>query len=340
MKELDSKKFTVQLDTDASKVAKISIAPIFKKDGKETYGNILVTYNVKTGKSEVPSTTQCNDGTDNDGNGCSDYPNDPGCTSASDTTEIGGTCPPSTTQCNDGTDNDGNGCSDYPNDPGCTSASDTTEIGGTCLTGDLIAYYPFEGNANDESGNGNNGVVSGAVLTTDKNGNANSAYLFDGTGDSIECPNSLLLSPDQITISVWVNPTEILEQDRYIIFRSNNYFIDAMRGWGGANKPHFYMYDAAAASVSASSSVSLIAAQWNHLVGTYDGSTMRMYLNNNLVGSAVLIPPLNHPVSNLIIGAYTTVPSSTAGFNGIIDEVRIYNRALSSTEVANLYTAG
>ncbi|MBI4688657.1 MAG: hypothetical protein HY754_00055 [Nitrospirae bacterium] len=54
------------------------------------------------------------------------------------------------------------------------------------LTDGLVAYYPFNRNANDESGNGYNGTVSGATLTSDRNGNANSAYRFDGVNDYIK----------------------------------------------------------------------------------------------------------------------------------------------------------
>jgi hypothetical protein len=74
---------------------------------------------------------QCNDGRDNDNNGFVDFgpgPRDPGCTSATDTTEVSPPAPgPATTQCSDTVDNDGDGKVDYPNDPGCTSRADTDE---------------------------------------------------------------------------------------------------------------------------------------------------------------------------------------------------------------------
>ena len=59
----------------------------------------------------------------------------------------------------------------------------------------LVGYWPFNGNANDESGNGNNGTVNGATLTTDRFGSANSAYSFNGNGNHIEIPNSPSLNP-------------------------------------------------------------------------------------------------------------------------------------------------
>ena len=72
------------------------------------------------------------------------------------------------------------------------------------LTNGLVAYYPFNGNANDATGNGNNGTVHGAVLTTNRFGDVNSAYLFDGNSAYIETARPL---PDMqsATFSVWIN---------------------------------------------------------------------------------------------------------------------------------------
>jgi hypothetical protein len=76
-------------------------------------------------------------------------------------------------------------------------------------TNGLVGYWPFNGNANDESGNGNNGVVDGAILTTDRNGLSNSAYSFDGVIShiNIESLNNLQYKP--ITYSVWINPNAL-----------------------------------------------------------------------------------------------------------------------------------
>ncbi len=72
-----------------------------------------------------PPTTQCNDGIDNDGDGLIDFPDDPGCIDVNDNNEAN--TPPPTAQCSDGTDNDGDGLIDFPNDPGCIDASDDDE---------------------------------------------------------------------------------------------------------------------------------------------------------------------------------------------------------------------
>jgi hypothetical protein len=78
----------------------------------------------------------------------------------------------------------------------------------TLPTNGLVAYYPFNGNANDESGNGNHGMVYGATLTVDRFGNANSAYSFDGMNDYIVTNYSGILGKNPGTISLWLKTAE------------------------------------------------------------------------------------------------------------------------------------
>jgi len=79
----------------------------------------------------------------------------------------------------------------------------------------LVAYYPFDGNANDESENWNNGKVHGATLTTDRFGNEKSSYYFDGKNDYIEIYSSgEIVSQNNITFSAWIFPQKTL---RYFI---------------------------------------------------------------------------------------------------------------------------
>ena len=98
-------------------------------------------------QSPVVVPPQCNDGFDNDGDGCADYTRDWGCTSSTDTLESGGTCVSTPTQCKDGIDNDGDGCFDlYDND--CSSVSDSTESGSTCI----VPPQCNDGRDNDSNG--------------------------------------------------------------------------------------------------------------------------------------------------------------------------------------------
>ena len=86
-------------------------------------------------------------------------------------------------------------------------------------TSGLVGYWPFNGNANDESGNGNNGTVNGATLTSDRFGNVNSAYDFNGTSDFIDVADNtaLRLNSTDFTISVWINETSRASTQESII---------------------------------------------------------------------------------------------------------------------------
>ena len=85
-------------------------------------------------------------------------------------------------------------------------------------TNGLVAYYPFNGNAKDSSGNGNNGSVNGATLTTDRFGNCNSAYLFDGVSNYISLPTSKLINLNTYSYSLWVMPTAIPTNNGGILY--------------------------------------------------------------------------------------------------------------------------
>ena len=89
-------------------------------------------------------------------------------------------------------------------------------------TGDLVAFYPFNGNANDKSGFNNNGSVSGAVLTADRWGNAQSAYSFDGVNDNIRVlSNSSLNFQNAVTINFWIKVGEFYDREAYPISHGN-----------------------------------------------------------------------------------------------------------------------
>ncbi|MBP9851795.1 MAG: hypothetical protein KBC67_00860 [Candidatus Pacebacteria bacterium] len=110
----------------------------------------------------TPVTYECNDGQDNDGNGYSDFPSDPGCSSATDNNEY--TAQPTSYQCNDGFDNDADGLADFPSDPGCTSPTDNTEYN-TAPT----LYECNDGQDNDGNGYSDFPSDPGCSSATDNN---------------------------------------------------------------------------------------------------------------------------------------------------------------------------
>ena len=207
-------------------------------------------------------------------------------------------------------------------------------------TSGLLAYYPFNGNANDVSGNGNNGIINGATLTTDKSGNINSAYSFDGT-DWIEAAISAIPTGSSArSISIWTNVTtnNLAAQNtafHYGATTTNNRFcllqMPLLPMVTGHNNDACYN----CGGTTNINALSVQRNQWNNFVVTYDGTIMKLYCNGVL--SYQLTTTYNTLTSNLRIGKSNDSHISGEYFTGKIDEVGFWNRALSSTEIANLY---
>ena len=203
----------------------------------------------------------------------------------------------------------------------------------------LIGYWPFNGNANDESGNGNNGSVNNAaLLTTDRYGNSNNAYYFDGTDNSdIDVPSSNDLNiTNDITISFWIFSNSN-SGEKHIIDRDLCGFNNDWRILQVNNSVHW------SSGVSGSDqfvSVSLIANQWNFIVAKREGnlftltindsfsSPSQMTLNNSSFG--------NNSIPIFFGDAVCNSPSQN-NFLGKLDDIGIWNRALSQQEITDLF---
>ncbi len=193
----------------------------------------------------------------------------------------------------------------------------------------LIAYYPFNGNANDESGNNNHGTVSGATLTTDRFGNVDSAYNFDGN-DIISIAHNVDLNIEgELSFSVWVKPTSLI--NAMVLGKSNyvsntNYLLRTK-----SNGLLQFEYK----NFANSTNNPLIAGQWNHIaVISQSDNTKKVYINNVLASHTTATSPYGLVTNDLTIGARP----GAEYFNGIIDDLRIYKSALSQTEITNLFT--
>ncbi|SPD75631.1 hypothetical protein PITCH_A700001 [uncultured Desulfobacterium sp.] len=222
--------------------------------------------------------------------------------------------------CGDGIDNNFNG--------------EVDEDCGVDLNAGLVAYYPFNGNANDASGNGNDGTVYGAMLTQDRFNNPNSAYFFNGNelfGPHHYITVPVNINPDvmpQITITAWVqaNMPEfsacVVSNDDYGWDRGIwNWYPNDGYGWGICNGSGILGY------------YPFTAGQWVFIAAVYDeaSGTIKMFVNGNIytgIGSG------NHGQHITFIGSSG---HDTAYFNGVIDDIRIYNRVLSDFEIQALY---
>jgi hypothetical protein len=202
----------------------------------------------------------------------------------------------------------------------------------------LVGWWPFNGNANDESGNGNNGTINGATLTADRNGNANAAYSFDGLTNTIDLGNSQSYRiQNQLTISVWILINGGTQNPRIIQFGNNNFDEFGLETQGTSNSTR--VVNGFFGGFPANSSISCLT--WHHVVYTCNriSAESKIYFDGNLMVSNNGTPgsPLNYGACNLKIGEKPCGNSDYWG--GKIDDIGIWNRALTQQEITNLYTS-
>jgi len=202
----------------------------------------------------------------------------------------------------------------------------------------LMAYYPFNGNANDESGKGNNGIVYGAVLSSDKDDNANSAYLFDGVDDFIEIQANKTINPsDEISLVAWVYPT--LNGNNFdhiftVTFNANYPPYSSYNVCKLNDKMSFWLTTGETPSEDDIECINnMIANNWYHVACTYDGSTMKLYINGGLEDSKAKTGKIQYKDASLKFGHAVKDQFMT----GKLDEMRIYSKALTEKEVKQLY---
>lgn len=212
----------------------------------------------------------------------------------------------------------------------------------------LVGWWPFNGNSNDESGNGNNGTVNGAVsLTTDRDGNPNSAYSFPGsTSAFINVTNNISEFNDGITISVWFQDNNTSSNGRVLALGDtdgNNNGIQIMKrpnvnGIRTSFRPKF-----GGLAIAPTHNNIFPDDDWNHYLITIDflDKEWTKYINGQVVASGELSgtnedwSPFNVSGKPFNIGRKTQ--SAFDPWNGKIDDIGIWNRALTAEEVENLY---
>lgn len=202
----------------------------------------------------------------------------------------------------------------------------------------LVGWWPFNGNANDESGNGFNGTINGTVLDNDRFGNINSSYFFDGASHINLTNTGGVNFNTGLTFAAWINPSAI----KYASV------VDKMPACGsGANGFRLCIRDTGniAASLgcygvgpNTESDVNYQTNTWYHVVGTWDISdSVRLYINGSLFDTWYATVPNNNS-KDIDIGQ-GTLSSFYEQFEGIIDDVGIWSRALTSSEVFQLFNS-
>jgi hypothetical protein len=171
---------------------------------------------------------------------------------------------------------------------GLTAASLAQTVPSYVPTNGLVGWWAFNGNANDESGNGNNGTVNGATLTSDRFGNANKAYSFDGVDDMIEIQETAILRCRKITISTWVFKLgngqigQIIYKGSLNSAQSEAYSINGSPTFAIKNNSSC-IPGAGWQIINYNSNIN--NSVWSHVVGTYDGNTLKTYIDGVLTNS-------------------------------------------------------
>ena len=212
-----------------------------------------------------------------------------------------------------------------------TSATASLALQAPSTSAGLVAAYAFgEGNGSsvaDSSGNGNTGTIANATWTTA--GKYGNALMFNGVYAWVTVNDAAPLHlTSAMTLEAWVNPSTVNAAWRDVIYKGNdNYYLSATSAsqsgspaGGGAFGSITELYGTAALATNV----------WAHLAVTYDGSALRLYVNGVQVSSVAQTGSLATSGNPLQIGGDSFFGQF---FNGIIDEVRVYNRALSAAEI-------
>jgi hypothetical protein len=201
---------------------------------------------------------------------------------------------------------------------------------------DLLAYFPFQGNADDASGYGHDAVVVSASLSSDRYGNPNSAYAFAGVG-SIQAvmPTGFLPSGSaERTVVAWLEPTQSTRILGLVYWGAENCtgnvfglgdLGEKVTFWGGCN--------------DFTSSLMVPVGSWSFLAAVYTPAVptqITLYVGND-VGTGPILAPTTQGVGNLVIGA--DLVNGGPALTGKIDSIRIYGHALNAAEIQSIFNS-
>ena len=195
-------------------------------------------------------------------------------------------------------------------------------------TNGLVGYWPFNGNANDVTSNANNGTVSDATLTADRFGNANKAYSFNGINNYITATR---IYQSAFSVSLWFNTSGSQLYNPLIDAFDANWEIQLKNA-----SPDYVSF------ITASNYQELLSSSltqnniWYNLICTYSNNVVKFYINGILKDqfTAYVLP---NNIGNYYFGASMT--GADQFFNGDLDDIGIWNRALTQDEITSLYYA-
>lgn len=202
----------------------------------------------------------------------------------------------------------------------------------------LRGWWPFNGNANDLSGYGNNGTVINATGTTDRNNESNQAYYFNGSAQ-IDCGNNSSLNFNDCSFSVWINTGSLNNTYQTIIAKYDVNFLGSYALAINTNRINIWFTPTSGGDFNINSNTILSTNQWYHIVATHSATQgTRIYINGNLdISNSQSFNVLQAPNDRFRIGSQGDF-FPVRMLNGKIDDVAVWNRAITQAEVLALYT--
>lgn len=199
----------------------------------------------------------------------------------------------------------------------------------------LVSWFAGEQNALDLRSNNHGTSQNGATFGA---GRVGQGFSFDGVDDRVVVPNSpsLDITSNQLTIEAWINPSDSTD-NQIVSMADGTDLADRKYGLSVTSNLLSFEIETANGRVEAVAG-SIPVGTFTHVAGVYNGSQMIWYVNGNAVNSVAQSGNIVSSASNFYIGQFAVGGFST--FNGTIDEVGIYNRGLTATEIQSIYNAG
>ncbi len=228
---------------------------------------------------------------------------------------------------------------------GLTAATMAQTVPSYVPSNGLVGWWPFNNNANDESGNGNNGTVTGPTLTNDRFGNAGRAYNFNGTSDYISVPNIASSGNAARSICSWVKSTSNIQN---CIVSTGNYNVTSIRfnlvmgyGPGAQTQPGKVGVMGFNNDFYPNTGQSVNNNKWHLVCATYNGAgSVKTYVDGILDNSGSKTYNTSGQLN--YFGKSSDINNGGGNqcfFNGLIDDIGIWNRALTDQEISDLYNA-
>ena len=223
-------------------------------------------------------------------------------------------------------------------DNGNLSATATTTLlvkNFNTTIGNIIAYYPFTNHTNDISGNQLNGVASGIAFVPDRNGVPNSAGFFNGGTQNVNVANSPLLNvTNALTVSCWFKAASLGSKEIFLM--SHGSWQNRWKLSITPDKALRWTVNTLTTIADLDAPTPFVVDSFYYVTAAYDGSFMTIYVNGNLVSYKPLSGNIRTTTLAFLIGQM--LPNNADyNFKGVIDEVKLFNYALSPTAAAALY---